>query len=212
MESRAKRRSSRLTPTQARAARRVRRQRRRRFFRAAAVAAIGVIAFLFIISLFAGNLPIRIGEGPGPAYQGKSVPLPPGYTSLVTPHLQIGEPHPAYTSKPATSGWHYGPLVDWGIHDEPVADEYLAHKLEHAGVGIHYNCPDGCEELIANLAEIVSRAPRKVIMSPYAGMDTRIALTAWTNIDQFNEFDEDRIIAFINAHLDSSDAPEPFGM
>ena len=39
-------------------------------------------------------------------------------------------------------------------------------------------------------------------------MDTRIALTAWTFIDQFGEFDEDRIRDFVSSHESSPNAPE----
>jgi hypothetical protein len=41
-------------------------------------------------------------------------------------------------------------------------------------------------------------------------MDTRIALTAWTFLDGFDDFDEARIMAFISAHESSPNAPEPF--
>ncbi len=46
-------------------------------------------------------------------------------------------------------------------------------------------------------------------MSPYAGMDTAISLTAWTFIEKFDVFDEDRIRDFVGAHESSSNAPEP---
>ncbi len=40
-------------------------------------------------------------------------------------------------------------------------------------------------------------------------MDKRIALTAWTFIDGFDEFDEGRVVAFFEAHMSSPVAPEP---
>jgi hypothetical protein len=46
-------------------------------------------------------------------------------------------------------------------------------------------------------------------MSPYPGMDTRFALTAWTYIDQFDELDLDRLVAFVDAHMNSPNSPEP---
>lgn len=36
-------------------------------------------------------------------------------------------------------------------------------------------------------------------MAPYPKLDTKIALTAWTRIDKFNDFDEERIQKFIKA-------------
>ena len=87
------------------------------------------------------------------------------------------------------------------------------HNLEHGGIGVHYSCPEGCDGLIARLREIVTRARsegKKVLMSPYPGMDTRITLTAWTFMDRFDDFDEQRVTQFISAHESSLNAPEPF--
>ena len=116
---------------------------------------------------------------------------------------------------PATSGWHYSqPLapVRWGIHEEFVADEHRLHNLEHGGIGVHYNCPEGCPELVDQLSAIVNRSRDeglKVLMSPYPGMSTRIALSAWTFLEQFDVFDEERVKEFIRSHESSGNAPEP---
>ena len=175
------------------------------------MAAVATIAVVFIFALFASGLTgvVSIGDrGPG-----TYVPDPEGYISLVTPHIVKGEPHPPYNSVPATSGWHQFDAeapTRWGVHDTPVADEILVHNLEHAGVGIHYNCPDGCEALVAQLVELAGPFA-KTIVAPYPGMDTRIALTAWNFIDRFDEFDAERILNFIRGHMNSQDAPEPAG-
>ena len=87
----------------------------------------------------------------------------------------------------------------------------LLHNLEHGGIGVHYDCPDGCDELVEQLGELVKTAADrggKVIMSPYPGMDSTISLTAWTFIDPLDIFDEDRIRDFVDAHLSSPNAPE----
>jgi hypothetical protein len=170
--------------------------------------AIGVVAFVFIFSLFAPNLSPFLGGGRG-GLSGFEEKI----RSAGTLHIPRDQPvtH-EYTSVPATSGHHYDDLgapARWGVHDDPIPDEVLVHNLEHAGVGIHYNCPEGCDELIVQLKAIASRA-QKVIMSPYPGMDARIALTAWTYLDKFDEFNEERVRAFINAHVNSDEAPEPF--
>ena len=204
-------RRERLTPTQARAARRQRRSRRRRLYRLAGLTAIGSIAVIFIFALFASGLTgvVSIGSS-GP---GTYVPDPEGYINLVTPHIVEGEPHPPYNSVPATSGWHRFDAeapARWGVYDTPLTDEVLVHNLEHAGVGIHYDCPDGCDDLVAKLVEI-AEPYAKTIVSPYPGMDTRIALTAWNYIDKFEEFDAERIEKFIRGHMNSQDAPEPAG-
>ena len=106
-----------------------------------------------------------------------------------------------YSSRPATSGPHLGSLLPWGIYTSPVSEGRQIHNLEDGGVGIWYNCPEGCPELVAQLEDVVKKAGEDgLIMAPYPDMETRIALTAWNRIDRFEEFDEERITDFINAY------------
>ena len=204
MTTRASGSGRRRTPTQARAARRTRRQNRRRMIRIGAFAAVGLIAAIFILSLILPSLPLSLRRGSGPDGPGLRL------TDQGRTHINLGEGHAPYNSVPATSGWHYGQPqapARWGVHDEPLDDEVLVHNLEHGGVGVYYNCPDGCDELVEQLAGIV-RGADQVIMTPRPDMDSRIALTAWTFIDKFEEFDEQRVREFISAHVDSPNSPE----
>ena len=129
-------------------------------------------------------------------------------------HVVPGEEHASYNSVPATSGWHFGaPLAParWGIHEIPLPDEVLVHNLEHGYVNVHYNCPVRCDDLVAQLSQVVDNATNrggKVLMSPYPGMDAKIALTAWTFFDKFDVFDEARVTSFIGAYESSPNAPE----
>jgi len=65
---------------------------------------------------------------------------------------------------------------------------------------VQYDCPSGCPELVDKLKAVVGRYREQVILAPYPGMKTRIALTAWTRIDAFADFDESRIARFIKAY------------
>jgi hypothetical protein len=115
-------------------------------------------------------------------------------------HVEEGTKSPvAYNSTPPTSGPHYGSLAGWGIHTEPIPDELMVHNLEDGGVGIWYDCPDGCAELVNQLASVAEGYDEGVLLAPYPGMDTRIALTAWNRIDRFEEFDEERIVRIVRA-------------
>jgi hypothetical protein len=203
------------TPTQARAARRERRQNRRKFTRVLIGLAIAGVALLLILGLILpmlGNLGTSSDKAPdGP---GKQI------ESDGQDHIDEGSEHPPYRTVPAASGWHYSqPLapVSWGIHTEYIPEEKRIHSLEHGGISIAYNCAepasDDCKQLVESLTSIVGRAREanlKVVMSPYPGMPNKIALTAWTFIDAFDEFDENRIKDFINAHESSPNAPERF--
>ena len=115
-------------------------------------------------------------------------------------HIEDGEKSPvAYNSTPPTSGPHYGSLARWGIHTEPIPDELVVHNLEDGGVGIWYDCPDGCPELVSQLESVAERYHDGVLLAPYPGMDSRIALSAWNRVDYFDEFDEERLVRFIRA-------------
>ena len=105
-----------------------------------------------------------------------------------------------YSTTPPTSGPHLGSLASWGVHDEPIPNELQVHNLEDGGVIVHYDCPEGCPDLVAQLEEIVEHYDEGVILEPYPGMDTRIALTAWQRIDQFDRFDAERVERFIHAY------------
>ena len=143
---------------------------------------------------------------------GDPQPETPGvhYPDQGNAHIGLGDDHPPYISTPATSGWHYPvPLAPapWASYTQPLPDEVLVHNLEHGGIGAHYNCPEGCADLVDRIAAAV-RGRGKIIMAPYPGMESRIALTAWNYLDTFEEFDEERIVAFIEAHESSPNAPE----
>lgn len=116
-------------------------------------------------------------------------------------HVQtLNEPIPPYNSEPPTSGPHLPYIAPWGVHTEPIPRQLQVHNLEDGGVMVQYNCPDGCPDLVAKLKAIVSGYEHQVILAPYPGMKTRIALTAWTRLDAFNDLDEKRIRRFISAY------------
>ena len=116
-------------------------------------------------------------------------------------HIQmIGEPHAPYNSDPPTSGPHLPYIAPWGIHTEPIARELQVHNLEDGGVVIQYRCATPCPDLVAKLGEIARRYETQVLLAPYPGMRTRIALTAWTRLDAFDAFDEACIVRFIRAY------------
>ncbi len=114
-----------------------------------------------------------------------------------------------YNSEPPTSGPHLPSVARWGIHERPIPKELQVHNLEDGGVLVQYNCDRAnqeCRELVDKLAKIVRRYSH-AILAPYPGVIQKIALTAWTRIDKFNEFDEKRIVRFIDAYIDMDHHP-----
>ncbi len=116
-------------------------------------------------------------------------------------HLQmLGESHTPYNSDPPTSGPHLPYIAPWGVHTEPIPKELQVHNLEDGGVLVQYNCPTPCPDLVDGLKTLVRAYETQVILAPYPAMKTRIALTAWTRLDAFDDFDEARIMRFIRAY------------
>lgn len=114
-------------------------------------------------------------------------------------HLQTAaEPHEAYNSNPPTSGPHLPYIAPWGVHTRPIPPELQVHNLEDGGVMVQYNCE--CPDLAAKLAAVAQKYDKHVIVAPYPGMTSTIALTAWTRIETLSAFDEKRIRRFIEAY------------
>jgi len=156
---------------------------------------VGVLSTLvvFIVVIFAG---IKLAQKSEASKPGEKV------ASQGNDHIQIGEDHVAYNTTPPTSGPHAG-TARWGIHEEQIPDENQIHNLEDGGIGIQYDCDEqdnSCRELVENLKGVVKKSGSKIFMGPYSGISNRIALTAWQRIDTFDNFDEERILDFIDAY------------
>jgi hypothetical protein len=119
-------------------------------------------------------------------------------TELGNEHIPTeATPHVPYNTDPPTSGPHLPYIAPWGIHTSPIVKELQVHNLEDGGVIVQYNCE--CPDLATKLADIVKRYDKFVILAPYPGMKSRIALTAWGRIDELEELDEQRVVRFIEA-------------
>jgi Protein of unknown function (DUF3105) len=63
---------------------------------------------------------------------------------------------------------------------------------------VQYSCE--CPDIVGRLRDIVSAYDRYVVLAPYPGMKSRIALTAWTRIETMDQLDEARVRRFIDAY------------
>ena len=181
------------------------------------------LVMLVVLSWLLGAAPATVN-----AEQKTAPPVntPPGKTfpDLGNIHIKrLGDPHAPYNSNPPTSGPHMPGIAPWGAYDNQIPKEYQVHNLEDGGVVIQYNCPKACSDLVKKLEGVFfkykARADKEsdghksektgkpvskymhLILAPYPDMDARIALTAWTRLDTFNDFDEARIDRFIEAYI-----------
>lgn len=175
---------------------------------------IGAVAFALVLFVSAplwaappAKPPAKAEKAPESKEPGTSVP------SLGNDHIQsIESPHPPYNSKPPTSGPHVPFVARWGVYDRQIPNELQVHNLEDGGVIIQYDCKN-CAEMVKKLETLAKEYLDKakadpqssryghLLVGPYAGLDTPIALTAWGKIDKLNEFDEARIRRFIEAYV-----------
>lgn len=88
---------------------------------------------------------------------------------------------------------------------EPMMLQIQKHMLEHAdgsgppGAIINYNCADFvCEKgLIGKLEAFAEKYPENVYVAPFPRMDAKIALTRHGRIEILEDYNEQKIDAFI---------------
>jgi hypothetical protein len=143
---------------------------------------------------------IILGAGIAYAYLSRDE-LGEEFADLGNDHLQAEPTAYLWNSRPPTSGPHAPQIVSWGEHTETVPEWYQVHNLEDGGVILHYNCLEGCPEIVAELQDIVQEmGSEQLVLHPYTNMDSRIAVTAWTRLLKLDEVDRDKIVEFIKAY------------
>ena len=169
---------------------------------------IGGAAFLVLV--VAGVIYLNI-KGAQPVGGEESV------ATMGNTHIAQGSQSPIqYNTTPPTSGPHYPGLASWGVNRQIQRYEQVIHNLEDGGVIVYYQCAEGCPELIDQLTGVLkpyADAGRKVMLLPndptwteggsqplHQDMESRIALVTWQRIDKFDDFDADRVRAFVDRY------------
>jgi hypothetical protein len=116
-----------------------------------------------------------------------------------------------YEMSPPVYGDHYPVWAAYQTYDYPVPDGYLVHSLEHGAVVIAYDCPEGCEDEVAEVQAFITALPpdprcaddvvRQVILAPKPNLGARWAASAWGysvsatcfDADIFRQFYAERI-------------------
>lgn len=174
------------------------RQQRKSTWIFVAVGVLAVAGLVAAVMLLGGG-----SSGPAPGVQ---VPLE--RADHVAPGTEVQRDH-----IPPSSGPHFGQSAQYGVHEEPVAEGFWLHNLEHGGVVVLYNCPQGCPDLVAQLKEAYNSFPPsrnfgvvKLVAVPYPKITTRIAYLAWGKDAgweyQADTYNRDELFRFYQAHLD----------
>lgn len=168
---------------------------------------------------------------------GLSTPVGPGTTSqpLVQASVQAsvqvanlpGTPVPdegkshvpeseaiTYKNYPPSSGTHYDSTAEYGFSDKEIAEGKLVHDLEHGAVVLYYK-PDLPPDVVSNLRQAYDKLPAakygkvKLVITPYAKLQTPLAMATWTRVQSFSEFNFDQIKAFYQALVDKGPEDVP---
>jgi hypothetical protein len=110
-----------------------------------------------------------------------------------------------YDDLPPVAGNHNPNWARWGVHEEAVPDECFVHNLEHGGVLFLYNCPEGCADEVAQMAEFVS-GRTYALLTPYPALPTKFAVVSWGHRVSSDCFDMEAFEAFFAARVNM--APE----
>lgn len=163
-----------------------------------------VVGVLFGIFYFGGGTPDKADpiNNSGNEYAGTK------HEDQGQSHIAEGAEHAPYNSNPPSSGPHHSSPAEWGVYEEPIADETLVHNLEHGGIVIAYK-PDIGEEKISQLKEIFNRLPEserfgtiKAVLVPRAANSQPVQLAAWTYTLELDEVNEEAIRGFYQNHID----------
>ena len=107
-----------------------------------------------------------------------------------------GEAHEPYRTVPPTSGPHSPRIVAPGVYREPIPEELQVHALEHGHVIIQYR-PGLAQSDVDTLERIGRLHPRNVVVAPYFGIDSGIALTGWQRLQRLDSVDEKAVERFV---------------
>ncbi|MBP1324973.1 hypothetical protein JOF28_000205 [Leucobacter exalbidus] len=112
-----------------------------------------------------------------------------------------------YGMQPPAGGDHFQAWLNCGVYSEPQQNESAVHSLEHGAVWVTYN-PETVTD--AQLDELRSKVPDQYsIISPYPGLETPFAVSAWGAQITMDSPDDERLGQFVDRYWKSASAPEP---
>ncbi|RDI42636.1 DUF3105 domain-containing protein [Nocardia mexicana] len=114
-------------------------------------------------------------------------------------HVRPGQ-RVAYDQSPPMGGPHDASWANCTgvVYPKPIRTENAVHSLEHGAVWIAYD-PDRIDGAAADTLKRKVQGQPAMLMSPYPGLDSPIALQAWGHQLKLDSADDKRIGQFIAA-------------
>ena len=85
----------------------------------------------------------------------------------------------SWNTFPPSNGQHYPAWAVWGFYTEAVNPRMVVHNLEHGGVVLWWG-PDVPQKTVEQLNELYSDDSTGMFGTPLAGLDSKVAVSAWT--------------------------------
>jgi hypothetical protein len=187
----------------------------------------GVILPAFAAAALCLVLPTACGGGDEPASDEVPSRVPTGGVCnvavaeqgiLPSPHVQECSFLPYAETNPPSSGPHYPIWAAYKSYEVAVPLGYLVHDLEHGGIVVFYNCPEGCADEVAKAQKVIDAfvdplcsqsaavpgvlTSKRVTMSPNPKLTTRFAMAAWGHTLNADCVDEASFAAFLKIYFD----------
>lgn len=163
------------------------------------------------------------GVSPAPAgtFNAGSVTIPTGgaCSVVVAEQVPYSQQHvltcsyvPYDQSNPPSNGPHYPTWAAFKTYAAPVPRGFLVHDLEHGGIVVSYDCPQGCAAELAKAQKVVDAAVdpkcpsqpagnKRITLTPDPLLDRPFALSAWGHTLTATCVDEVAFAAFVKAYI-----------
>ncbi|QTX06273.1 DUF3105 domain-containing protein [Agromyces archimandritae] len=162
------------------------------------VTAVVAVAALLVASFVLAPKPASYSEGgTGAEIEGVET------FDNVSDHVETEVDYP---QTPPAGGPHNPVWLNCGVYEEVVPSEAAVHSLEHGAVWVTYDADALSDEELSTLR---AKLPGTyVILSPFEGLDTPIALSAWNAQLKVDSADDPRIAEFFEEYWKSQNVPE----
>jgi hypothetical protein len=111
-----------------------------------------------------------------------------------------------YPVSPTVGGPHFQVWATCGFYSSPVPQEMAAHSMEHGAVWITFRPDLGQAEL--EQIKKAADASDFVLASPYAGLTSKIVMSAWSRQLPLVGTDDPRFGEFIDTYVQGHQTPE----
>lgn len=147
--------------------------------------------------------PVVSGSPIAPSAEATVVDGPPAIEGLEVLPEELSYTHVPgpveYDRMPPLGGDHNDRWLACDVYDEPVPPEFAVHSLQHGAVWLAH-APDLPADQVQLLADLAAEDREYVLVSPEAGLDSRVVAVAWGAALEASSADDPRLAEFVDAY------------